>query len=76
MTLIAPKTPRLKLTPTAARETVGGTGTVTFNGLTFKVRILAAKCAYGTARYLVTPVSGHGQTWVANLELDAETLPN
>lgn len=74
MTLIAPTPPRKKLTPTAARETVGGTGTVTFNGLTFEVRILATKRAYGTARYLVTPVSGHGQTWVANLELDASSL--
>jgi len=34
------------------------------NGLVFKVSIKERKNAYGNERYLVTPVSGYGQTWV------------
>ena len=34
------------------------------NGLTFKVIVKDFKQAYGSKRYLVTPVNGQGETWV------------
>ena len=37
---------------------------VTLEQIRVQVRILDAKTAYGNARYLITPVSGSGQTWV------------
>jgi len=43
---------------------VGKTGQVRENGLVFDVWIKDVKQAYGVLRYLVTPVRGHGQTWM------------
>jgi len=43
---------------------IGRIGTMQENGLVFKVSIKERKNAYGNERYLVTPVSGYGQTWV------------
>lgn len=67
MTRIAPKPPRRSLSPQQAAKTVGTTGTVTFNGLSFIVRVLETKTAYGNIRFRVTPVAGSGETWVGNV---------
>ena len=71
MTTIAPKPPAKKITPADATALVGKTASVTFNELTFAVRVTAAKVAYGHVRFLVTPVAGRGAVWVGNIELDA-----
>jgi len=36
------------------------------NGLSIKVKITDVKCTWGRMRYCITPVNGHGVTWVEN----------
>jgi hypothetical protein len=43
---------------------IGRYGQISTNELIFNVRITDVKNAYGNVRYLVTPASGIGQTWV------------
>ena len=70
MTHIAPKPPQSKTPPHLAASFIGKTGHVTYNGLTFEVIVKDTKTAYGHARFLVTPVSGSGSVWVANLDFN------
>ena len=70
MTTIAPKPPAKKIAPADAASFVGKNAFVTFNGLTFAVRIEDTKTAYGHARFLVTPVAGRGAVWVGNIETE------
>ena len=44
---------------------IGATGELSQgDGLGVSVKVLDAKSAYGTIRYLVTPLAGSGSTWV------------
>jgi hypothetical protein len=43
---------------------IGKYGQISTNELIFNVQIKDVKQAYGNVRYLVTPASGIGQTWV------------
>jgi len=45
-------------------EFVGKKAYVQENGLVFTVTITDVKQSYGNVRYLVTPLSGYGQTWM------------
>lgn len=50
-------------------KSVGKKGIIVSNGLTFNVKILDYKTAYGKERWLVTPVSGAGQVWVQSVDI-------
>ena len=39
-------------------------GWLTENGLTFKIRVIAQRKAYGRTDKLVTPIEGAGEKWV------------
>lgn len=43
---------------------IGKQGTIAIDSIRVSVYIQNAKTSYGTARYLVTPVSGSGSQWV------------
>jgi hypothetical protein len=45
-------------------KAIDTTALLTEGGLSFPVLIKDAKIAYGTARYLVSPVGGKGEVWV------------
>ena len=49
-------------------DLVGRVARITFGALTFEVTVKAHKVAYGTDRWLVTPVHGAGETWAQNIE--------
>ena len=51
---------------------VGREGTLTVNGLAFRVRVLDAKFSYGRRRWLVEPLSGGGASWTELVVLDEE----
>lgn len=70
MTRIDPKPPRRRLAVTDIARLVGRTGRVTFAGMTFRVKIRAAKIAYGHVRCHVTPIAGRGSAWIGNIELE------
>ena len=54
--------------PTEKRQDlIGRVALITFGALTFEVTVKAHKVAYGTDRWLVTPVHGSGETWVQNI---------
>ena len=38
--------------------------TITYNGLTFRVRILETRRIYGRDEVKITPVAGSGEKWV------------
>ena len=54
--------------PDKRQDLIGKTARITFGALTFEVTVKAHKVAYGTDRWLVTPVTGSGETWVQNIE--------
>lgn len=43
---------------------IGQEGSILMDGVRVYVRVLDVKQAYGNLRYLITPLSGVGQTWV------------
>jgi hypothetical protein len=45
-------------------KAIDTTALLSEGGLYFPVLIKDAKISYGTARYLVSPVGGHGEVWV------------
>lgn len=51
----------------------GKTGHIELNGLKVKVNILDYKTAYGNERWLVSPISGSGQTWTEQNPLPVAT---
>jgi hypothetical protein len=45
-------------------QSIGKIASILFDSIRVNVRILDGKTAYGTPRYLITPVSGTGSQWV------------
>lgn len=45
-------------------QAIGKQGHLSIEKLSVMVHIMDTKVSYGTVRYLITPVSGSGQTWV------------
>ncbi len=46
---------------------IGSRGYIVVDDMHIEVRILDVKDSWGRIRYLVTPVSGEGQTWKENV---------
>jgi hypothetical protein len=65
---IDPKPSRTPIPPDKRDALIGTTARVTYGGLTFDVIIKARKTAYGTDRWLVTPVAGQSEAWLKNIE--------
>jgi hypothetical protein len=47
----------------AMSKMIGKTVQLDIGGMTFLVKIVDARSRWGKTDYLVTPKSGHGQTW-------------
>lgn len=43
---------------------VGKQGTITQDGLTFNVKTVDVRTAFGQTQILITPISGLGQRWI------------
>lgn len=56
-------------------KAIGKEAIVTLKGLSFAVRVVSAKLAYGNVRFQVSPVSGKGLVWVDSSRVSfAETF--
>lgn len=51
-------------------KNIGKKVTIKVDGLNISVKILDYKNSYGKDRWLVTPVSGWGESWVETIYLD------
>lgn len=62
---------------TELAQVLGHTGSVWYNECQVFVKIVDVKLAYGQVRYLVEPLAGNGQTWIADttITLDEESSP-
>jgi hypothetical protein len=66
MARIDPKTTK-RLDTDTALALIGKLASITFNGLTFVVKVLETATPYGKRRYRVTPVKGSGEAWVEHV---------
>jgi hypothetical protein len=67
MARIDPKKPKSVLAHKAAEALIGRQASITFNGLTFMVKVLETATPYGKRRYRVTPLAGSGEAWVEHI---------
>lgn len=51
------------------QEKIGQTADYLHNGLAVRVNILDARVRFGEIDYLIEPVSGYGEKWVAHYGL-------
>lgn len=63
-----PSPPKSHIATERRESLIGRIALITYGGLTFEVMVKAHKVAYGTDRWLVIPVKGHGETWVQYIE--------
>jgi hypothetical protein len=56
-----------RIAPEKRAALVGATALVGYGALTFQVKVKQHRVAYGTDRWLVSPVSGSGEAWLQNL---------